>query len=51
MDAKQQLSAISYILSYADKQHDLIDIANVSNTKLRDLIKIYELLIHHEVLK
>ena len=50
-DAKQQLSAISYILSYADKQHDLIDIANVSNIKLRDLTKIYELLVHHKVLR
>ena len=50
VDAKQQLSAISYILSYADKQHDLIDIANISNIKLRDLTKIYELLVNHSVL-
>ena len=51
MDARQQLTAISYILSYADKQHDLIDIAKISKLKLRDLTKIYELLVHHTVLK
>lgn len=50
-DNKKQLNAMLYILSYADGEHDLVDIAKLTKIKMRDLCRYAEILINAEVLK
>jgi aminopeptidase-like protein len=40
LDGRQQLRAITYILSYADGEADLIDVARMTGIKIDDLCKI-----------
>jgi aminopeptidase-like protein len=41
-DRRQQLRAITYILSYADGNHDLIDVADMANIGLKELSQVAE---------
>ncbi len=50
---KNQLSLkiMTYILSYADGNHDIIDIANMLNINIEEVAKIYDMLISKDILK
>lgn len=48
---RNQLKAISYLLSYADGEHDLIDIAHKSGIPVDFLVNITDLLDSHDLLK
>tara|TARA_B110000858_G_C17806855_1_gene478539 strand:+ start:2559 stop:3863 length:1305 start_codon:yes stop_codon:yes gene_type:complete len=49
---KKQLSQkiMMYILSYADGNHDIIDVANMLNLDIEDVAKIYDSLISRNIL-
>ena len=51
LDHRAQLRAITYILSYADGYHDLIDIADMTGIGLADLALISKKLFDLDVLK
>jgi aminopeptidase-like protein len=50
-DGRQQLRAITYILSYADGNADLIDVARMTGHKIDDLCTISAMLHEHGLLK
>jgi aminopeptidase-like protein len=50
-DDREELRAITYILSYADGNSDLIDVADMTDFKIDDLCKISAKLHEHGVLK
>jgi aminopeptidase-like protein len=50
-DHRQQLRAITYILSYADGDHDLIDVAGMTNIGLKELSQVAEKLSALGILK
>jgi aminopeptidase-like protein len=50
-DRREQLRAISYILSYADGRHDLVDIANMTDIGLNDLSEVARKLVTLGILK
>lgn len=51
LDHRQQLRAITHILSYADGNHDLIDIADLTGIGLSDLALISKKLFDMDILK
>ena len=50
---KSQLSLkiMTYILSYADGKHDIIDIANMLNINIEEVVKIYDMLVKKNILE
>ena len=51
IDHREQLKAITYMLSYADGRHDLVDIAKLTKIKMKKLYRYAEILINADVLK
>ena len=51
LDHRQQLRAITYILSYADGAHSLLDISDMTGINLAELSRIVDKLRGMELLK
>lgn len=51
VDNRDQLKALTYILSYADGSHNLLDIAKMTNIKVNDLTRYANILFEQNVLK
>lgn len=51
IDHREQLKAITYILSYADGNYDLVDIANLSDISIKNLAIYAKILTKTNVLK
>ena len=43
LDNKLQLNILNFILSYADGNNDIIDLANVSGYKIEDICKVLKI--------
>jgi aminopeptidase-like protein len=51
IDSREQLRAISYMLSYADGKHDLVDMAKLTGIKMENLHKYIKILVNADLLK
>lgn len=50
-DNKNQLSILNYILSYADGNHDIIDLANISGFNIERIIDVVKLCLDKKLIK